>query len=358
MIIELVLTLVIPLWMIALMTKPFGADKWMKKAEPFGYFRLSTEEQSVQDEKVKDPFKKTTIKRQIKLVQDELKRQGLPKLKKKNMYAEIASGTKTNRKQWLLLRAAVMAHDGPAFVVVKSPSRWARNVEDAVEAWAPLKRRGIALFAIADNIQTGTNTDRRPQESLWFLFNQGWASLFSTEQQEKADDAVERQEKEEGALAGSGASLYPFATQDPLLVLLENEWLLNEKRGAGKLAQTIENLTMPNGMNATTVAGLRKKVNDLRAVLTPEEFNEWIAFRTMLRNWLIELDVDPWVGRLKIKKGSKTNFYPSRALMRMAGLYLTRPNEFKKPSRDYLENVVTNFTDFLSDKDKKRRGKR
>jgi len=240
---------------------------------------------------------------------------------------------------------------------VKNPSRWARSVEDAVEAWAPLKRRGIPLYAIADNIQTGSVNDRRPQESLWFVMNQGWASLFSAEQADKADRGVERQ-LSEGALAGTGSSLHPFATKDPLDILLENEHLLSQPKGATKLKNIIETLSMPNGMKAVSVAGLRNKIKDLRAVLPPSEFDEWVDFRRMLRDMLIELESDPWTGRLDISKGSKENYYPARALMRMAGLYLTRPNEFKPPSREYLSDVVLNFTDYLSDKDKKARGKR
>ena len=339
------------------MVKAFGKDEWMEKAEPYGYFRISTEKQSVQDKKEKDAKKKTTIKRQIKEVQDSLKAQGLPKLKNKNIYAEVASGTKSNRGEWLKVRSEVMAHEGPAFIVIKAPSRWARNVEDAVEAWAPLKRRGIPVYAIGDNIQTGTNTDKRPQESLWFLFNQGFAALGSVEQSVKAIGDVKRQ-TEEGALSGTGSSLYPFATQDPLEILLEYEWLLNEKRGAGKLKETVENLSGKNGMKAVSVNGLRTKLKQLRATLSAKEFEEWKEFRTMLRDWQIELDSDPWTGRVKTDKGSKTNYYPARALMRMAGLYLVNPHKHTKPSKEYLEDVVKNFTKYLSDKDKLRRGKR
>ena len=339
------------------MTKPFGADKWMKKAKPFGYFRISTEEQSVQDEKIKDAKKKTTIKRQIKEVTDAMKAQKLPPMKKEDIYAEVASGTKTDRKEWLKVRAAAMAHEGPAFIVVKNPSRWARNVEDAVEAWAPLKRRGIPVFAVSDNIQTGTSNDRRPQESLWFLFNQGFAAQFSLEQQDKAEKGVERQE-EEGALAGTGSSLYPFAREDPLKVWLENEGLLSEKNGAGKLKDIVDALSNPNGVKRASVNGIKLKVNDIREKLTPADFHDWLTYRDWLRDKLLELNSDPWVGKLDISSGSKENYYPARALMRMGGLYLGRPWEFKQPSYSFLESVIKNFTDYLSDKDKKRRGKR
>ena len=215
----------------------------------------------------------------------------------------------------------------------------------------------MPVYAIADNIQTGTNIDRRPQESLWFLLNQGFSSLQSTEQTVKAEAGVERQESE-GALAGEGSSLFPFAVRDPLAVLLDNEYLLNQTKGATKLKNLIETQTMPNGMKAVSVAGLRTKLKELRSNLSAQQFDEWLEFRTMMRNWLIELDADGWTGRLNISKGSKENYYPARALLRMAGLYLVRPHEFRQPSKDYLEDVVANFTQYLSDKDKLRRGKR
>jgi DNA invertase Pin-like site-specific DNA recombinase len=339
------------------MTKPFGKSDEMKKATPFLYARISTDEQSVQDGKINDVFKKTAIKRQIKLIQDLLKSQGLPKVKKENIYAEVASGRKSDRPQWLAIQSAIMAHNGPAFIVIKSPSRWARELDSAVEAWAPLKRKNTPVYAIFDNIQTGHAGDLRPQESLWFLLNSGFAALGSDEQKVKADQGVKRQ-KAEGALAGTGSSLYPFARRDPLEVFLENEDLLTIPKGKKKFAELIEVQSMPNGMKAVSVNSLRLKVNSLREKLNAQQFKQWLAFRAYLRNKLIELDSDPWVGKLAISSGSKANYYPARALMRMAGLYLTKPAEHLQPKIEVLETVIKEFPQYLSDKDKKRRGKR
>ena len=341
------------------MTKPFGQSDLMKKARVFGYFRISDEEQSAGDAKIPDPLRKTQIKRQIKTVQDELKRKGLPSIKKGDIYAEVASGRKQDRKEWLRLQADVMAHAGPAFVAIKSPSRWARNADAAVYAWKPLKDKGVPIFAVVDNIQTGSAKDPRPQESLWFLFNTGFSALSSDEQAVKADLAVERQ-LAEGAFPGIGASVYPFARMDPYLAYLENEFLMSEPKGKSKLRLTVENLTMPNGMKSQSVQNITRHLQKIRSNLTPEQFqNEYLPFREWIRNKLVELDADPWTGRNPdLSAGSKTNFYPARALMRMSGLYLKEPWKFDKPDYSFLDEVIVDFVNYLSDKDKKRRGKR
>ena len=90
----------------------FGASDWFSQAEPFGYFRISTDKQSVEDKKQTDPKKKATIKRQIKEVQDGLKAQGLPQIKAANIFAEVASGSKGDRTQWRKLREAALQHKG------------------------------------------------------------------------------------------------------------------------------------------------------------------------------------------------------------------------------------------------------
>jgi DNA invertase Pin-like site-specific DNA recombinase len=343
---------------ISMASKQFGKSDMMKKATPFIYARISTEEQSVQDNKEKDPLKKTTIKRQIKLIQDELKNQGLPQAKPENIYAEVAQGTKRDRKQWKAVRDAAMAHKGKAFVVVKDPSRWARSLRDAVVMWDKLMARGIPVYAVMSNLQTGSDDDLRPDEESWFSLNAIMSAKTSQIQKMKAKDARDRQ-YEEGALAGMGASLYPFAKADPVKVYLEHEYLLSQPKGATKLKKVVEALTMPNGMKEGSVAGMGRKINLYREKLTDDEFEEWLEFRTWMRDKSIEKEVDVWHSKTKhLPLGKKEHYWPMRAVMRMTGLYLGKPHEHQKPDYDYIANVETNFRDYLSDKDKKKRGKR
>jgi len=334
------------------MSDGFGKSDWMTKAEPFGYFRISTEKQSVEDKKQTDPKKKQTIKRQIKEVQDLLKRQGLPPLKPSNIFAEVASGSKGKRTQWRLLREAALLHNGRAFIVVKDPSRWARNVDAAVNAWTPLKERNIPVYAIATGIQTGTYADKRPSENFFFLLNSGFAAQVSEVQSKKAIDATERQ-RGEGAFSSKGRSVYPYALKDPYDAYFENKHLASISQS--RHAQAMENATMPNGVKKSADTRLINDMAVIEAALTKAEIEQFLAYRKRLAERLKRIGYDSWAA--KGNKAGKQD-WRSNALYRMSGNYLTNPQSFPMPSEEFLDEVERDFAQFLSDKDKKRRGKR
>jgi DNA invertase Pin-like site-specific DNA recombinase len=335
------------------MSSAFGPSPWFKKATMFGYARISTDKQSVEDKKQKDPKKKATIKRQMKEVNDALKAQGLPEIKPQNWFAEVASGTKEDRTAWRLAREAAMSNKGKTVIVVKDPSRWARNVDAAVAAWKPLKERGIPVYAVTTGIQTGTAEDIRPSENFFFLLNSGFAAQTSEVQQKKSLAGVARQEAE-GALAGKGRSVVPFALRDPVLIFLENQAILSEPRGVPNLKRMMEAGSNPNGVSFSQAATWIRDEQERLAKLTPDEYQQWLDFRQRLRERLQRLGSDPWA------RGSDTGKldYRANALYRMSGLYLKDPDQHEMPSEEFLDEVEKNFFQYLSDKDKKRRGKR
>jgi DNA invertase Pin-like site-specific DNA recombinase len=332
----------------------FGASDWFKKATMIGYARISTDKQSADDKRVKTVKKKATIKRQMAEVNAALKMQGLPQVKDENFFAEIASGTKEDRTQWRKAIAKAMETSGKVVMVVKDPSRWARNVDAAVTAWKPLKARGIPVYAVVTGIQTGTLEDKRPSENFFFLLNSGFAAQTSEVQAKKADEAVKRQ-KAEGVLAGKGTSLFPFARRDPLRVFLENMDMLTQPRGRAKLARLIELETMPNGMKAQSVQNLQRRVMKRLELLSADELESYMEYRDNIRERLQRIGADPWAvtGNSKGKPDFKAN-----ALLRMTGAYLKDPSEFEQRSNQELDEIELNFVEFLSDKDKKRRSKR
>jgi DNA invertase Pin-like site-specific DNA recombinase len=334
------------------MTQTFGKADWMEKAEPFGYFRISDAKQSVEDRKQDDPKKKTTIKRQIKEVQDLLKSQGLPPLKKENIFAEVASGSKGERTQWRESREAALRHNGRAFIVVKDPSRWARNVDAAVIAWIPLKERDIPVYAIGTGIQTGTNQNKRPSENFIFLLNSGFAAQVSEIQSEKSTSGVKRQ-REEGAMAAKGRSVFPYALKDPYDAYFENKHLASISKS--RHAQAIENATMPNGVKKSAAGRLIDDMARIETALTKAEVETFLAFRKRLAVRLKRIGFDSWA-----TKGNEygKQDYRSNALYRMSGNYLTNPQTYPMPSEKFLDAVEKDFVEYLSDKDKKRRGKR
>ncbi len=332
----------------------FGPSDWFNKATMYGYARISTDKQSVEDKKQKDPMKKASIKRQIKEVNDALKAQGFAIIPPKRWRAEVASGTKEDRTQWRLHREDVMAHKGKTVSVVKDPSRWARNVDAAVAAWKPLKERGIPVYAVTTGIQTGTAQDLRPSENFFFLLNSGFAAQTSEVQQKKALAGVERQ-RAEGAADFKGASVFPFAQRDPLLIFLENKAIQSETRGVPNLKRMMEAGSNPNGTTFSASKSFIDRENARLAVLSPEEYQEWVDFRQRLRERLQRIGSDPWAN--KGNDDGKRDFR-ANALYRMTGLYLKEPQTFPMPSEEFLDEVEKDFVQFLSDKDKKRRGKR
>ena len=332
----------------------FGPSDWFKKATMIGYARISTDKQSVEDKKQKDAKKKATIKRQMKEVNAALKAQGLPQVKAENFFAEVASGTKEDRSQWRAAREAAMMQKGRTVIVVKDPSRWARNVDAAVAAWKPLKERGIPVYAVTTGIQTGTAEDIRPSENFFFLLNSGFAAQTSEVQQKKALAGKERQ-RAEGAADFKGASVFPFAQRDPLLIFLENRAIQSEPRGVPNLKRMMEAGSNPNGTSFGSATSLINRENARLALLSPEAHQEWVDFRQRLRERLQRIGSDPWAN--KGNDDGKRDFR-ANALYRMSGLYLKEPQNYPMPSEEFLDSVEKDFVQFLSDKDKKRRGKR
>lgn len=331
-----------------------GPDEWMKTATPFGYARISTDKQSVEDKRVDDPKKKTTIKRQMKEVNDQLKAQGLPQIKEENWFAEVASGRRRDRPQWRMAQAAALDHDGRAFMVVKDPSRWARNSNAATIAWDPLMLREVPLYSSGDGISTGTELDIKPTQLLMMQMKSGFAANVSAVQAAKAGAGVKRQ-RDEGAIAGKGTSLYPFAPADPLMVFEANKKMLSRTNGKRDLRNTIGLISNPNGIKAQSVVNLFKREKERRENLTPQEYKAWFDFRQLMRQRLLRLDSDPWA--TSDNKQGKLE-YKANALLRMSGNYLKSPWMFEEPTQEFLDEVELNFPEYLSDKDKKRRGKR
>jgi len=333
----------------------FGPSAWMKKATPFGYARISTSKQDADDRRVKGARNKPILKRQMAEVNAALKAKGLPAIKPENWFVEVGSGTNPSRPEWLELQAKALNHKGRAFIAVKDPSRWARDADGAVEAWAPLKRRGIPILAASEGIQTGNATDDiRPQESFFFLLQAGFAASVSDTQKKKARAAVERQ-RSEGVLAGKGQSLYPFAPEDPLLVMDRSRRILDLPGGGAKFARAVSELTQPKGPSEPAIRRLLKRDEAARAKLSAEDYASLRDFRTGIRDILRERGHDPFA---KFDKDAGPTDWGARALMRNVGAYLKEPDQFQQPTPERVAEILANPVEFLSDKDKKRKAKK
>jgi DNA invertase Pin-like site-specific DNA recombinase len=336
----------------------FGPSDWMKKkgTTVIQYTRISDNQQSKEDKKTSDAKKKPALIEQKKEIDDALKAAGLPAVAKANWFAEVESGTNRDRGQWkaAMSKARALAHEGKrAFIVVKDPSRWARNSRHSMVAIDQLHELGVPVYAAREGIQTGSVGDLHPTEELLFIQLQGGASFVSQEQKKKADASV-ASAKEAGIMSGKGQPLYPFARMDPLEAYYDQLPLLTipTREGGGPTAfkATVAAMTAPDGPTASGMVRLIKGEEERKAKLTDAEYQEWLEYRRKIRALLQEFGHDPFANNTK---AGPINF-KARAVMRYAGRYLKEPWMFKPRTDEELDEIMTNFKQYLGTKDLKR----
>ncbi len=333
----------------------FGPSPWMQKKNTvvLVYTRISDNQQSKADKKIKEAKKKPALIQQKQVVEAGLKASKLPALKANNWYAEVQSGTNRDRPEWnkMMAKAQELSHDGKrVFIAVQDPSRWARNSRHSMVAIDSLHDMGVPVFAVREGIQTGSVGDLHPTEELLFVQLQGGASFVSQEQKKKADISVE-QSKEAGIMAGKGQPLFPFARKDPQDAYYEELPLLSltKKEGGGPVAfrRAVSIRTQPNGPSESSMVRFTNNELERKEKLSPTEYDEWRKYRDKIRNLLIEFNHDPFANKTE----SGPIDFKARALMRMVGRYLKEPWKYTQRSDEEIDDILTNFKDFLGTKD-------
>lgn len=335
----------------------FGPSDWMKKTNTkvIGYTRISDRQQAKEDKAQPDAKKKPALKQQKAFIDGALKSNKLPKMT--DWFAEVQSGTNRNREQWRKAMAKAQEYTNAGkrvFIVVQDPSRWARNTRHSMVAIDRLHEMGVPVYASREGIQTGSVNDLHPTEELLFIQLQGGASFVSQEQKKKAEQSVDIA-KEEGIMSGKGQPLWPFARQDPLEAYDSQLPLISvpakEGGGVGAFRGTVVGMTAPNGpQSPNAVKRLGEQEAERREKLTQDEYQEWRAYRTMIRNLLIELNHDPFAVDTEV---GPINF-KARALMRYVGRYLKEPWKYKRRPREELDEIMANPKAYLGTKDLKR----
>jgi len=333
----------------------FGPSPWMQKKNTvvLVYTRISDNQQSKSDKKVKEAKKKPALIQQKQVVERGLKSLKLPSLKANNWYAEVQSGTNRDRPEWnkMLAKAQMLSQEGKrVFIAVQDPSRWARNTRHSIAALDKIHDMGVPVLATREGIQTGSVGDLHPTEELLFIQLQGSAAFVSQEQKKKADISVE-ESKEAGVMAGKGQPLFPFARKDPLDAYYEELPLasLSKKEGGGPVAfrRAVSIRSQPNGPSESSMVRFQNNELERRVKLSQTEYNEWRKYRDKIRNLLIEFNHDPFANKTE---AGPLNFR-ARALMRMVGRYLKEPWKYSQRSDEEIDDILTNFKDFLGTKD-------
>jgi DNA invertase Pin-like site-specific DNA recombinase len=329
-----------------------GPSEWFKKAHILGYGRISTAQQDTNFIKETDPAKKPVLMKQVEETERHLKQGKLPK--PKEWFLEVESGTRRDRPKWqsLLSRAHELVLKGKkVVVVVKEPSRWSRNARHGLRAIDDLHEIGVPVLAAREGIQTGSLGDLHPTEELLFLQLSGSSAFVSQEQKKKADTSVEVS-KELGIMAGKGSSLYPFAKKEPITLIQENIYRITQPKNEGgwskaKLHEHVSDMSSPNGPSVQAVKKLIETLELNRKKLNDAEYREWLAYRNIIRNILIERGHDPFARTTD----EGTWDWASRALMRMVGRYIAEPWKYSQRSMDEIQSIIDNYEEHLSGKD-------
>jgi DNA invertase Pin-like site-specific DNA recombinase len=337
----------------------FGPSDWMKNngTTVLQYTRISDNQQSKEDKRTPDAKKKPALIQQKEFIDESLKANGLPKVKKANWFAEVESGTNRDRPQWkaMMSKALELTNEGKrVFIVVQDPSRWSRNTRHSMVAIDRLHEMGVPVFAAREGIQTGSIGDLHPSEELLFIQLQGGAAFVSQEQKKKADQSVEIS-KEKGTVSGKGQSLFPFARKDPYEAYLEQLPLasLKPKEGGGptKFRETVAALSAPEGPSIQGVKRMGEREVERMEKLTDAELQEWREYRKMIRDMLAGFNHDPFA---RATKSGPINFR-AQALMRMVGRYLAEPWEYAPRTQEEIAEIVgPNFKEYLGTKALKR----
>ena len=333
--------------------------KWMAKAEPIVYLRISSKEQAGAD-MGKAPEKMETLQSQLAIVKQGLKDAGFKMPKKADIFYEVVSGgdLPDNRPVWNEMINHALAKKGRTFIAVKEPARWARDQTWGEEAYAPLKRAEIPLFASLDGLLTSTVNEPRATEHFFWSIKAGVSESERSVIKQKAKSKV-RELREAGIYPAGGPILYPFSLSDPLDEMNKHAFKANLKPSEGGLSKQavgllIQNATAPHGPKA---AWWKKEiVRDLerKEKLNNSEYKQWYDFRKKVRE--IEKLYDYDGSALKDKDGRKgTVHWGIKALRRFANGYLAQPFSklYSMPTDEQIEEYLKNPVPYLSASDKK-----
>ena len=340
------------------MAKLGEIPKWMYKATPFIYARISSQEQ-VPDEASKPLLEQTPIRDQIRGIQQQLKEYGLKQAKKENIFADLASGNSMDRPQFKELSEKILNHRGRSFFALSEPSRWSRNITLGEEAYAPFYRAEIPKFITSDGTISHTMIEPRTTEQAMMSMK----AIFAQAERGQLIERVNRKKEQliEGGILPAGiGSFFPFSRQDPLDILIENVALLKVKQkeggGGSALGRLVVASSAPYG--PTSPQWYRKELereNERKAKLTPEEYAQWYAFR---KAWIAlqkERDYDSQKDGAIRSLNRKDVDWGMKAAQRFANGYLRYPFDpkYRMPTPEETSEHLENPKEYLSDNDKR-----
>jgi len=314
----------------------------LKGYKPVVYVRISSDEQLPQD-KGKELDKMTGFKNQLNKAKSWLKANGLSMPKAEHIHYELASGGDPTRP---ILRRAInqaVGMKGKRMFVVAELSRFHRNLRYGMKETIPLYENDIPLVATDDGLITGSKN--RPEGDNDILM--GLKISLATGERERLRKRVKgaiEQKRESGIFVSKGLEIYPEADGDVYQYVIDNldKFAPKDKGGIGweasyRLLEAVYGSKPPFSSQWARKAS--KRISELKANMTPEQFEEWNNFRMRI------LEMERMFG--------KDDFRMKAVRYRSNG-FLTDPlNESysTKPTEEVIQNAIDNPSENLSFKD-------
>ena len=314
----------------------------LKGFKPVVYLRISSDEQGPQD-KGKPLEKRQAMVNQLARIKSWLKKEGLLMPKPEHIHYELASGGDPTRP--ILKRAIQQVVDmkGKKIFVVAELSRFHRDMRHGMKDTIPMHENDIHLLVTDDSLITGTKS--RPEGDNDILM--GLKIALSTGERERLRKRVKgaiATKQEQGIFVSKGLELFPEADGDIYQYVIDNLQKFAPKDNGGigwtaayRLLETIYGSKPPFSSQWSRKAS--KRILDLRAEMSGEEFEEWNTFRKRI---------------LEMERNFGKDDFRMKAVRYRSNGFLTdplNPNYSQIPSEEIIQDAIDNPSDNLSFKD-------
>jgi DNA invertase Pin-like site-specific DNA recombinase len=275
--------------------------------------------------RVSDSTQADALPGQVVDLQSWASRGGFPRPAK--TFSEVASGAKSDRKQFAALMKYLQARKDPSkfIVLIRDPQRWARDTKTALIRIDELNAMGVNLLITDLNYLIGPDapdeealTNRMVFTILAAVSEGGKASEY----QARAKGVVRATAR--GVFEGKVKNLYPAMKRNPFQRVADALPALNSK----SISQKGFNREIGFGENTKWLRDQIKVMNQITEKGGPELLADWLEVISELR----ALEKKRGIGRRDAKASQKSR--KAKALHRVTVAYLREPWNWPNPIRE------------------------
>jgi DNA invertase Pin-like site-specific DNA recombinase len=287
------------------------AELDLTKLTPVYYARVSTSEQ------------KGSLPGQVLDLERFGKAVGFPRAAK--VFSEVASGAKSDRKQFAQLMKFLKSMKNPSryIVVIRDQTRWARNTRDSLNRLHELNELGVNLLIEQSNTIIGPDSPEDDFGEMVFEILSAVSAHGKKSEQFARAKGVQRAAVK-GVFEGAVKDVYPGIKRNPFQRVADALPALNSKA----INQIQFNRDIGFGENTRWLRNQIKGMNEIVEKGGPELLADWLEVVENLRT----LEKKKGIGRRNAKASQKSR--KAKALHRVTVAYLREPWNWPNPIRE------------------------